>query len=69
MKLEPITTLNKRNKILSKNFDNNVMSERYDVIIIFLIYDQLGAMWKPDSGRRVCKTYIFINSKLLYYKN
>ena len=31
---------------------------------IFLIYSQFGAIWKPDSGRIVCKTYIFINTDL-----
>ena len=40
-----------------------------DVIIIFPIYGQFGAIWKPDSGCIVCKTYIFINSNLLSYKN
>ena len=36
-----------------------------DVIVIFPIYGQFGAIWKPDSRRIVCKTYIFINSSLL----
>ena len=44
------------------------MSENCDVIAIFPIYGQFGAIWKPDSGRIVCKTYIFINSNLLSYK-
>ena len=35
----------------------------------FLIYGLFGAVWKPDSGRIICKTYIFINSNLLSYKN
>ena len=30
-------------------------------MIIFLIYLEFGAMRKPDSEYRVCKTYIFIN--------
>ena len=45
------------------------MLENCDAIAIFSIYSQFGAIWKPDSGRRVCKTYIFINSNLLSYKN
>ena len=45
------------------------MSENCDVIAIFPIYDQFGAIWKLDSGRIVCKTYIFINSNLLSCKN
>ena len=45
------------------------MSKNYDLIAIFPIYGQLGAIRKPDSGRTNCKTYIFINSNLLSYKN
>ena len=45
------------------------MSENCDVIVIFSIYGQFGATWKPDSGCIVCKTYIFINSNLFSYKN
>ena len=32
------------------------MSENCDVIIIFPIYVQFGAIQKSDSGRIVCKT-------------
>ena len=45
------------------------MSENCNIIAIFPIYGQFGAIRKPDSGRIVCKTYIFINSNLLLYKN
>ena len=45
------------------------MSANCDVSVIFSIFDQLGAIRKPDSGRIVCKTYIFINSNFLSYKN
>ena len=45
------------------------MSENCDVIVIFLIYGQFEAIQKSDSGRMVCKTYIFINTNLLPYKN
>ena len=45
------------------------MSKSCDVITIFPIYSQSEAIWKLDSGRIVCKTYIFINSNLLSYKN
>ena len=45
------------------------MAANYDVIVIFLIYGQLRAIQNLDSGRIVCKTYIFIKSKLLSYKN
>ena len=69
MKLEPITKLYKRNKTTSKNFDDDVTSKNCDVIVIFSIYGQFGASRKPDSGCRVCKTYVFINSNHLSYKN
>ena len=38
-------------------------------VVIFLIYGQFEAIRKPDSGRIVCKTYMFFNSNLLTYKN
>ena len=69
MKLGPVTKLDKGNKTTSKKFDDDVMLENCDVIAIFPIYGQFGAIWKPDSGCIVCKTYIFINSNLLSYKN
>ena len=53
---------------MSKKFDDDNMSGNCDVIAIFLIYDRFGTIWKPDSGRIVSKTYIFINSNLLSYK-
>ena len=45
------------------------MSKNCDANAIFSIYDQFEAIRKPDFGRRVYKTYIFINSNLLSYKN
>ena len=69
MKLGPETKPDKRNKTTSKNIDDSVMSKNCDAIAIFPIFDQFGAIWKPDSRCIVCKTYIFINSNLLFYKN
>ena len=69
MKHGPVTKLDKRNNKTSKKLDDDVMSENCDVIVIFLIYGQFGAIWKSDSGRIVGKTYIFINSRLLFYKS
>ena len=45
------------------------MSANCDFIVIFLIFDQFGAMRELDSGCIICKAYIFINSILLPYKN
>ena len=64
MKLGPATKLDKKNKTPSKNFDDDVMLENYDVIVISPIYLQFVAIQKPDSGRIVYKTYIFINSNI-----
>ena len=50
MKLGPVSKLDKKNKTLSKNFDDNVISDNHDVIFISLIYGQFGAIGKPDSG-------------------
>ena len=69
MKLGPVTKLDKKNKATSKKFDDDVMSKNCDAIATFSIYGQFGAIWKPDSGHIVCKTYIFNNSNLLSYKN
>ena len=68
MKLGPVTKLDERNKITSKNIDDNVMSTNCDVIVIFPIYGQFGAIPKPDTRRIVCKSYTFINSNLLLTK-
>ena len=69
MELGRVTKLDKRNKTPSKKFDDEVMSENYNVIVISPIYGQFGAIPMPDSGRIVYKTNIFINSNLLSYKN
>ena len=69
MKLGPVTKIDKGNKKTWKKFDDNVMSQKCDVIVIFLIFIQFGAMRQPDSGRIICETYFFINSNLLSYKN
>ena len=65
MKTGPVTKLDKRNKTTSKKIYDDVMWENCDAIVIFPIYGQIEAIRKPDSGRIVCKTYIFINSNLL----
>ena len=69
IKLGPVTKLDKRNKITSKHFDDGVMSENCDVIVIFRISGIFGAVRRPDSGHRACESYVFSNSNLLSYKN
>ena len=69
MKLRPVTKLDKRNKATSKKVDGDFMLESCDVNVIFPIHGQFGDISKPDFTRIVCKTYIFINSNLLSYKN
>ena len=69
MKLGPVSKLDRRNKTTSKKFDVDVISENYDVIVIFWILGQFGAIRRPDSGHRVCKSYVFSNRNLLSYKN
>ena len=69
MKLGPTTTLERENKKISGKIDHDAMSKNCDVVAIFPIYGQFGALRRPDSGRIACKTYTFINSNLLSYKN
>ena len=52
MKLGLVSKLDKRNITTSKKFDDDAKSESFDVIAIFPIYGQLGAIWKPDSRFR-----------------
>ena len=56
MKLGPVTKLDERNKTTSKKIDNDVMSENCDVMAIFPIYGQSGAIQKLDYGGMVYKT-------------
>ena len=67
MKLGALTKLDKRHKIISKIFVDDVILANHYAIVIFPIYGQFKAIKVLDSGRKVCKTYIFIN--LLSYKN
>ena len=69
MKLGSVTKLDKKNKTMSKRIDDGVMSENCDVIVIFRIFGQFGAVRKLDSGHRVCKSYVFSNSNLFSYKS
>ena len=51
MKLVPVTKLGKRNKTLPKKFDDDFISENYDVIVIF---SDLSPIWSnPEAGFRI----------------
>ena len=70
MEFGPVTKSGKRNKKKrQKKIDYGVISENFDLIVIFLIYGQFGAIQKQDSGRRICKTYNFIKNNRLSYRN
>ena len=69
MKLGPVTKLDKTTEATSKNFDDDVMSANFDVIVIFLFYNRFRTIRKPDFGRIVCETQILINSNVLSYTN
>ena len=69
MKFGPVTKLDKRNKTTSKKFVVYVMSENCDVFVVFRVFGHFGAVRRPDSVYRVCKSYVFSNSNLLSYKN
>ena len=44
MKLGPVTKLDKRNKTTSKKCDDDTMLDNCDIITIFTVYDQFGAI-------------------------
>ena len=67
MKIEPVTKLDKKHKTTSDKFDDDVMSRNCDVIVIFPIYGQIGAIWKPDSGCIVYKTFFFFSLIVTFY--
>ena len=50
MKFGPVTKLDKRNKKMSKKIHDDAMSETSDVIDIFPIYGQFGAIRKGGGG-------------------
>ena len=60
MSLGAVTKLDKRNKTTSKIFEDAVMSKNFEVIAIFPIYGQFGAIRQSDSGRTICKTYLIV---------
>ena len=64
MKLGPVTKLDKRNTVRSKKID-----ESCNVIVIFPIYSQFGAIPKPEPGLINNKTYVFNNSNFIPYQN
>ena len=68
MKLGLVTKLDKRNKTMSKKSEDDAMSTNCDVIVIFLIYGQFGAIQKLDPRCKICKIYIFINCATCYLK-
>ena len=69
-KLGPVTELDIRNKKQrQKKIKDGVMSANCNAIVIFPIYGPFGAIGKQDLGCIACKTYVFINSGLLSYKN
>ena len=67
MKLGPVTKLYKKRKITLKIFDDDVMSENYDVIVIFSVYGQFGAIRNPDSGGRVCNAKLMFSLIVIFY--
>ena len=69
MKPGPVTKIDKCKAVTSKKLNGDIMSTNCGAIVFNPIYGHFVAIPKPDSGRIVYKTYIFINSNLLFYKN
>ena len=69
MKIGSVTKLENRNKTTSKKIDDDVISKNCDVIVIFRIFGQFGAVQRPDFGHRFWKSYVFSNGNLLSCRN
>ena len=54
MRLGPVIERDKKNKKMSKKFDDDVILADCDVIAIFPIHGQFGAIRRPDWGCIVC---------------
>ena len=58
IKLRPVTKIDKRNKTTSKKFNDDVMSENCDVIVIFRnfwpIWSSLEAGFRIQSLQKLC---------------
>ena len=67
MKLGSVIKLDKRSKTTPKKIHNDVMSKNCDIIVIFPIYGQFGAIWKPDSGRIVCNIKLIFSPIITFY--
>ena len=59
MKLGPVFRLDNGNKTKSKNFEVDFMSENCDVIVIFRIFGQFGAVRRPASRHKSPKKLCF----------
>ena len=69
MKLEQQLNLTRERRQCQKKFNEDFVLVDFKIIVIFAIYDQFVPTRKPESGRIVCKSYIFIDSNLLSYEN
>ena len=56
--LDKLTKIDRRNKTMARKLDDDVISDNCDIIVIFPIYGQFGAIWKPDSGRIFCNLLV-----------
>ena len=65
MKFEPRSKRIKRNTTRSKKFDINVLSANYNIIVICQVFNQFGAIRKPDFRRIVHELSIFISIDFL----
>ena len=58
---------------IEKKIENQVgqffSSPIFEIVSYHEVIDQFEAIWKPNSGFMISKSYIFSNSNLLSYKN
>ena len=68
MKLGLVSKLDKKNKTTSKNFDDDLMSKNCDVIVIFRIFSQFGAVRRPVSGTESPKVMFSVITAFCFTK-
>ena len=64
MKIGPVTKLNRRNKTTPKKFNDDAIFTNFNVIVVFTIYGQFGAICKSPNAQSVKLTVLL---KVIFY--
>ena len=58
MNVRAVTKLDKRNRTTSRKFDHDAMLANCDVIVIFIIFGQFGAIQKLHTGHKINRALV-----------